>query len=61
LIQGAREQQLDVLIASRAIDLIQALIGHIPNARRELQTDQVEETEDQFGEAGSVRRVSVNG
>jgi len=45
LIQGAREQRLDVLVANGAIHSIQALIGHIPNARRELQTDQVEEAE----------------
>src|SRR5260370_14828224 len=61
LIQDAREQRLNVLVANRAIDSIQTLIGHIPNARRKLQTDQVEETENQLGVAGGVSRVLVDG
>ncbi len=49
-----------MFIFDRFIKAIQSLIGNIAEARREFQSEQIEQCENHFGVTGGVGRVFLN-
>src|SRR5262245_15800897 len=51
------EPRLQIRIAPTSVEAIEPLVAQVADARRELQAQEVEQREDDLGEASGVRRV----
>jgi hypothetical protein len=56
-VNGPAHQRADVLVVNRLVDAVELLVGDVAQARRKLQTKQVEQREHDVRVAGRIGRV----